>query len=69
MEHELEIDVSTVAQLQKDGEDFLLLDCREPNEHAYCKIDHDQSLLIPHKQTINRLDELDDFKEKRIVVY
>lgn len=49
------------------GEDIILLDVRQPEEHKEKNIAH--SLLIPLNELPDRIDELDDFKGREIVVY
>ena len=55
-EQPLEIDVTEAARRRAAGEDFLLLDVREPQELAICAIeDH---LHIPMQQIPARLNEV-----------
>jgi adenylyltransferase/sulfurtransferase len=49
------------------GEDIIILDVRQPEEHAEKNIPH--SLLIPLNELPNRLDELEAYKGREIVVY
>ena len=35
----IEIDVQTVAAMLREKQDFMLLDCREPQEHQTARID------------------------------
>jgi len=63
----LEIDVQAVAALQVAGEPFLLLDCREPDEHAIARIEG--SLLIPMRTIPERLADLEAHRDGRIVVH
>ncbi len=51
-----EIDVHGVKELLSKEDDFLLLDCREPQEFEHCRIDG--SMLIPMNETTQRIDEL-----------
>jgi len=62
-----EIDVQSVQELLNSKADFLLLDCREPQEFEHCRIDG--SVLIPMNETPRRLDELEPYRDKRIVVH
>lgn len=62
-----EVSVSNVQQMRADGQEFLLLDVREPGEYATAKIDN--TLLIPMQQLPARLEELSSWKEKPIVVH
>lgn len=63
----LEIDVHAVKKLLDGGEDFLLLDCREPEEVNFVRIPG--STVIPMKEIPSRMDELAGFREKRIVIH
>ena len=52
------------AELKKkldDGEDIQLIDVRQPDEHAFAKIEG--AKLIPLGEIIRRMDELDADKE------
>lgn len=51
------ISVSDLKRMQDEGEDFVLLDVREPNEVAHASIG--PSLHIPMQQVPSRLNELD----------
>lgn len=62
-----EIDVQGVQALRDAGEDFLLLDCREPSEYATAQIAG--SVLIPMREIPQRLAELEAHKQGRIVVH
>ncbi len=48
------------------GEDFILLDVREPREYEIANLG---GTLIPLGQLANRLEELADYKNKSIVVH
>ncbi len=63
----LEIDVLSVQQLREQGEKFLLLDVRNPEEHATANIDG--AKLLPMGELQARLGELDPHKETRVVVH
>ncbi len=63
----LEIDVESVQQLLDEESDFLLLDCREPDEHNFCNIE--QAKLIPMNETPTRINELEPNRNSRIVVH
>ena len=63
----LEIDVRSVKQMRDRGDQFILVDCREPDEVATAKIDG--SLHIPMRDTPARLGELPTDKLERIVVH
>lgn len=62
----LEIDVKSVQELRTAGEPFLLLDVREPGEFATAQIAGAQ--LIPMQQIPARLNELEPYRNSRIVV-
>jgi len=62
-----EIDVHAVQALRLAGEPFLLLDCREPDEHAITRIEG--AVLIPMRAIPERLAELEARREERIVVH
>lgn len=63
----IEIDVHEVKQLVDSPTEVLLVDCREPSENEYCRIEG--SLLIPMNETPNRVNELEPHRENKIVVY
>ncbi len=62
----LEIDVATLATMQKNGDDFLLLDVRRQEEYDAAKIDG--CVLIPMDELKQRIDELESYRERLIVV-
>ena len=63
-----EIDVRSVQQLLAAGdESVLLIDCREPAEHATAHIKG--ATLIPMKTIPQRLAELEPYRDGRIVVH
>ncbi len=63
----IEVDVHAVKALQVEGESFLLLDCREPDEHAIARIPG--AVLIPMQEIPERLGEIESHRESRIVVH
>ena len=63
----LHIDVNSVKDLLDSGEDFLLLDCREPHEHALARIEG--AKLLPMQEIASRLAELEPHRHGRIVVH
>ena len=63
----IEIDVHALAELQKTDEDFLLLDVREVNEYEIAKIAG--SVLLPMSEFGQRSGELEEHRERRIVVH
>ena len=67
MVYPLHIDVNSVKDLLDSGENFLLVDCREPDEYAVARIDG--AKLLPMNETPSRLQELEPYRHKRIVVH
>jgi len=63
----LEIDVHAVKALRDAGQAFLLLDCREPDEHATARIPG--AVLVPMSAVPERLDLLEPHRAGRIVVH
>jgi rhodanese-related sulfurtransferase len=63
----LEIDVHSVKAMIDTGDDFLLLDCRDVDEHQFVRIAG--SVLIPVGELAGRLAELDEHRERHIVVH
>ena len=64
---EIEVDVNQVKQLFDSESEFLLIDCREPDEHETCRIEG--SVLIPMRELPDRIAELEAHREQRIVVH
>jgi len=62
----IEISCRQVAELRESDEDFLLLDCREPAEHALARIEG--ARLIPMNEIPARLEELEPYRSRRVVV-
>jgi rhodanese-related sulfurtransferase len=62
-----EIPPAQVKQMLDAGGDFLLLDCRERDEHATVHIE--QATLLPMSELANRVDELAHYRDKRVVVH
>ena len=56
-----EITVQELKEKMDNGEDFQLIDVRQPNEWEIAKIEG--AKLIPLGEIIQRMDELDDSKE------
>jgi rhodanese-related sulfurtransferase len=63
----LELDVEDVQALRAAGTPFLLLDCREPDEHAAASLSG--ALLIPMREIAERLATLEPHRDGRIVVH
>lgn len=66
-EYPLEIDVFQTQSLLEGGEEFLLVDCREPEENEHCRIEG--AKLLPMNETPSRIGELVEFRDKRVVVH
>jgi len=62
-----EIDVQTVAALRADGEPFLFLDCREPEEYATARIIG--AVFVPMAEIPARVDLLSAHRNGRIIVH
>lgn len=62
----IETDVASVSGMLKRRDDFLLLDVREEDEFAIARIDG--SLLIPMSQFADRVGELEEHRNRPIVV-
>lgn len=62
----LEVTTLELAGLRSNAE-LLLLDCREPDEYAIARIDG--SRLIPMQEIPARLEELEAWREKPLVVH
>ena len=65
--HSLETDCQTVKQKLDSDHPFLLLDCREQDEHPLVNIP--EARLLPMSEIQNRIAELDDQREAEIIVY
>jgi len=63
----IELDVNEVNSLIQAGEDFLLVDVREMNEYELASIGG--SILIPLGQIKTSLNQLEPYRDKRIVVH
>ncbi len=61
--------ISPIELQQRLGSDSppVLLDVREPEEHAFCSLPG--SRLAPLSEIHERLGELEDWREKDVVVY
>lgn len=62
-----EISVQQVKQLQEQGDDLLLLDCRETDEYDLVRIAG--ATLMPMSEIAGRVSELQPHRERRIVVH
>ena len=63
----LEIDCRGVQQKLQTGETFLLLDCREPNEHQFVSLP--QAKLLPMSELAQRVGELEPHRDSEIIVH
>lgn len=63
----IEIDCLGVKTQLDNGHDFLLLDCREVEEHKIVNIEG--AMLLPMSELGDRLDELAPYRDKQIVVH
>jgi rhodanese-related sulfurtransferase len=63
----LEVTCQQVQAKLDAGDDFLLLDCREPDEYATVKID--AATLLPMSAIQDRVGELDEHRGREIVVH
>lgn len=55
------VDVVQLKEMMDNGEEFTLVDVREPDEYEFCKLPG--SILIPLGEVANRADELDSSKK------
>lgn len=62
----IEVDCRSTAAQMRDGQ-ALLLDCRQPEEYATAKIEG--ALLIPMSELPQRLSELEQHRERRVIVH
>ena len=62
-----ETDVQTVKRLLDANDQFVLIDCREPDEHALVQIPG--ARLLPMSEIQNRVTELQADKHKHMVVH
>lgn len=63
----LEVDCRTVKQRLDRGDAMLLLDCREPDEHALVCIE--QAQLLPMSELQERLHELEPYRDAELIVH
>ena len=66
-EYPIETDIATVDAMLKAGEDFLLLDVREPDEVSIAHIEG--STLLPMSELVDRMAELNEHRDRQIVVH
>jgi adenylyltransferase/sulfurtransferase len=63
----LEIEPQIVNRRLQNGEDLLLVDCREADEHSAAHIP--QARLVPMSQFSQRVGELEEHRQRPIVVH
>lgn len=63
----IEVDCATVKARLDAGDDFLLLDCREPEEYQAVHIA--QAQLLPMSEIMERVAELEPHRQRNIVVH
>jgi adenylyltransferase/sulfurtransferase len=63
----LEISCDDVQRLRTSGTDFMLLDCRERDEHELVRIGG--ATLLPMSELMDRAGELAPHKARRLVVH
>ncbi len=64
---QLEINCAGVKAKLDAEDDFLLLDCREPDEYELVNIDG--AVLLPMSEIQERVGELNDYRDREIVVH
>ncbi|MEM6258431.1 MAG: rhodanese-like domain-containing protein [Planctomycetota bacterium] len=67
MHDHVELGPGVVKQMLDSGEDITLLDCRLDKELALAKIDG--SVFIPMQELPGRVEELDDYLDRKLVVF
>lgn len=68
LQEDWEVSPVQVKQMLDDvANDVTLLDCRLPKEHAIAKLD--DAVLIPMQELADRVDELDDYLDRKLVVF
>ncbi|MEO0477738.1 MAG: rhodanese-like domain-containing protein [Planctomycetota bacterium] len=67
MHEEVELGPGKVKAMLDAGEDITLLDCRLDKEKAIAEIV--DSVFIPMQELPDRIDELDDYLDRKLVVF
>lgn len=67
LQEPLEVSPGQVKKMLDAGEDVTLLDCRLPKEKEIAQIDG--AAFIPMQELADRLDELDDYMDRKLVVF
>lgn len=62
-----EISPAELKQRLADGDDVVLLDVRQPEEHSEKHIPN--SILIPLGELPARLDEIEQYRNRELIVY
>jgi len=62
-----EVSPARVKQMLDAGEDVTLLDCRLEQEKAVAELDG--SVFIPMQELGDRVDELDEYLDRKLVVF
>jgi rhodanese-related sulfurtransferase len=63
----IEIDCRSVKTLLDEGGDFVLIDCRERDEHALVRIE--AAVLLPMSEIAGRAAEFDPHRGRNVVVH
>lgn len=63
----VEINCQELKQRLDEGEDLVVIDCREAEEHAVVSLS--QARLLPMSEIGQRLGELESYRKRRIVVH
>ena len=61
-----EVSVHDVRRMLSNGDDVLLLDVRQPDEYAFCKLDGAQ--LVPLPELPQKLDDVENIADGRRIV-
>ena len=62
-----EISPQDVARMRREGGDFVLIDCRTPEEHETARIDG--AMLVPMQELSVRIGELRRFEDRPLVIF
>lgn len=63
----LEVDCHHVKARLDSGDEFLLLDCREPDEYETARIEG--AVLVPMSELQQRVEELQPYRERDVIVH
>lgn len=67
MHESIELGPGKVKDMLDAGDDVSLLDCRLDKEKAIAQIGG--SVFIPMQELVDRLEELDDYQDRKLVVF